>query len=180
MRDACTLLENQLIDFEKIQVAHETKEKSFTATIKQLETELSETKKNLQETKKLVNEEKSLRLLAENKYKKNAEDTENLQKELKTYITRCEEFKEYSNGLCHDLTRAEEKIAEYETTIKLFERDFDNLISENNMLKEENSSQLTQVNNVKESNFKLNQKLSEAKVNLFLFVSIYPYMLITE
>lgn len=136
-------------------------------SIKQLESELSETKYNLQEAKKLVNEEKSLKLLTENKYKKNSEETENLQKELKTYINRCEEFKEYSNGLCHDLTRAEEKIAENESTIKLFERDFDNLISENNMLKEENSTQLTYVNNVKESNFKLNQKLSDTKVNLF-------------
>lgn len=103
--------------------------------------------------------------MAENKVKRLTEDVECLEKESTAYKGKCAELKEFSAGLSEDLNLAEEKIGDLEVTLKSRERQIDELSTENRILKEENSAQLTHLHNVKETNFKLNQHLNEYKVS---------------
>lgn len=56
-----------------------------------------------------------------------------------------------------------------DVSVKSYERQIMELLSENRVLKEESSSQLTQLNGMKETNFKLNQLVSEYKVSWDFF-----------
>lgn len=87
-----------------------------------------------------------------------------LEKECAAYKQQCIEFKQYSGGLAEELNLAEEKIGELEVRVNSYERQIVEVLSENRILKEESSSQLTQLNGMKETNFKLNQLVAEYKV----------------
>lgn len=165
LREACTLLESQLIEFEAIFDANQNKEKEQNGKIEDLLKELGEAKRAIQEAKKQANEELSFKLLEELKNKKLSEELENAHKEIESYNNQCSELKLYSNNLAEELTLAEEKINEYEANLKMYERQIEDFIGESKMLKEENSAQLTHLTNLKESNYKLNKSLNETKDN---------------
>ncbi|XP_022914503.2 citron Rho-interacting kinase [Onthophagus taurus] len=163
LREACSLLETQLEEFEHLYQVSESKRTSLISEVEKLNFELSTTRNEVQEAKRSINEEKSLRLLAETKLKKLIEDVESLQQELESYREECADFKTYSSGLANELTAAEQKITDLDVELKDCKRRLENYLAENVIIKEENSSQLTYLNNLKESNFKLSQNLNEYK-----------------
>ncbi|XP_031331447.1 citron Rho-interacting kinase-like [Photinus pyralis] len=163
LREACTLLENQLVEYENLHVSFESQRKSYTANTDKLIKELAASKEQVQETKRMVNEERSLKLIAETHCRRLMEDIECLQKESSSYKQQCVDFRQYSSTLTDEVSSMEEKIADYEVTVKSYERQITNLIAEGNLLQEENSELLTNLNCVKDSNFKLGLELADAK-----------------
>lgn len=127
--------------------------------------ELTRSKFEHIQSKKEVNEEKSLKLKAETQRKKLEEETEGLRKELKKIELRYYELENYSTSLSDQLQLIEEKSGNLEVNLKSTNRKIDSYISENNILKEKNSTQITHINNLKESNYKLNQALLDVKSN---------------
>lgn len=168
LREACTLLENQLVEYENIHDAFETKQKSLNANTEKLISELAQAKEEIRQTKAAVNEERSLKICAETKCKRLAEDIECLKNECSSYKQQCVDFRQYSSNLTDELTSAEEKLTDYEVTIKSYERQISSMMMENKLLKEENSAQLTHLNDIKESNYQLGQQLTEYKVCAFV------------
>ncbi|XP_018320783.1 citron Rho-interacting kinase [Agrilus planipennis] len=163
LREACSLLESQLVEYEKLHEASMEKEKDFCNRIDKLLNDLSQTKQEVNEAKRQMNEEKSFRLMTETKNKSLQEDVESLQKECRSYKDQCCEFKSYSSTLSDELTLAEERINDLEITIKTLERQIENLYAENQALKEDCSIQLTNLNNSKEMNYDLLRQISEYK-----------------
>ncbi|KAK5638338.1 hypothetical protein RI129_012633 [Pyrocoelia pectoralis] len=164
LREACTLLENQLVEYENIHLSYENQSKSNTANTEKLINELAHTKEQVQDAKRMVNEERALKLIAETHCRRLMEDIECLQKEVSSYKQQCIDFRQYSSTLTDEVTSMEERITDYEVTTKSYERQISNLVTENTLLKEENSELLTNLNNVKGSNFKLAFELNEAEV----------------
>ncbi|KAJ8916601.1 hypothetical protein NQ315_000246 [Exocentrus adspersus] len=163
LREACTLLENQVIEYEKISAAFEAKHASLNANTEKLIQDLCQAKENIQEAKKQTNEEKSLRLVAENKIKRLTEDIQCLQNECTAYKNQCIEYKQCSASLSDELGVAEEKISELEVAVKSYERQLGDLKVESKIIKLEVSDYLTQLGKVKETNHKLNHQLSELR-----------------
>lgn len=105
-----------------------------------------------------------MKLLTETKLKRLAEDLEVMKRERDSFKDQCSEFKTYSTGLLDELTTTEEKLSNCEVNLKSYERQFTDLMMENNMLKEESTLQFTHLSNVKESNYQLGQQIIELKV----------------
>ncbi|XP_050504436.1 citron Rho-interacting kinase [Diabrotica virgifera virgifera] len=163
LREACTLLENQVIEYEKLVASFESKEKDLNLNTEKLIKDLCDVKRELQETKKLVNEEKSLKLFAETKIKKLNEDIDCLQNECISYKQQSSEYRQFSSGLSNELSATEEKVSGLELTVKAYERLIEEMRSEVRHLKQETSDYLTQLNKSKELTYKLKHQLSEQK-----------------
>lgn len=164
LREACTLLEKQLIEYESLQVTYETCQTASAANAEKLIKDLAKTKEEVQKARSLANEEKSLKLLTETKLKRLTEDLEVMKKERDSFKEQCAEFKTYSAGLLEELTLADEKLSDCQVNLKSYERQFTDLMMENNMLKEDSTLQFTHLSNVKESNYQLGQQIAELKV----------------
>nr|CAH7718792.1 unnamed protein product [Callosobruchus chinensis] len=163
LKEACTLLERQVIEYEKMIATHETKESELNSNTDKLVQDLCKAKQDIQEAKKLANEEKSLRILAETKIKRLNEDIQCLQKEAEDYKQKCMEYKQYSTTLSDDLTLAEEKIADLEVAVNVFQRQVEDYQTENKTLKEELSEYITQISKLKESNYKHKHQICELR-----------------
>ncbi|XP_015836485.1 citron Rho-interacting kinase [Tribolium castaneum] len=163
LREACLIIENQVIEYEKINSSIQAEKSSLAENTEKLIKDLCKAKEEIQEAKKATNEEKSLRLLAETKAKRLAEDVELLQNECEAYKDQCFKFKECSNNLSEELTLSEERVSDLEVTLKSYERQIEDFVSESNILKEEISQYLTQMAALKESNFKLKQQIQDLK-----------------
>ncbi|XP_017783793.1 PREDICTED: citron Rho-interacting kinase [Nicrophorus vespilloides] len=166
LRDACRILEDQLIEFEKILEVSNSKISQLQGEVKEHQNKMDQQKADILSSKKHANEEKSLKLLAETKHKRLNEDFIAIKKELDSYKEDCKEFKEFSNTLSEELNESEQKNASYQITIKSYERQMEQYESENKDLKEEKSAQLTVIINLKESNYKLNKSFTEAKLTI--------------
>nr|CAI5863093.1 unnamed protein product [Callosobruchus analis] len=163
LKEACTLLEHQVIEYEKLIALHETKQSELNSNTDKLVQDLCKAKQDIQEAKKLANEEKSLRILAETKVKRLNEDIQCLQKEAEDYKQKCMEYKQYSTTLSDDLTLAEEKIADLEVAVNVFQRQVEDYQTENRTLKEELSEYITQISKLKESNYKQKHQICELR-----------------
>lgn len=161
LRDACVILENQLVEYERL---HDTMcERQATANAKTemwLEN-LTKAQEQVKEARKAANEEKSLRLLCETKYKRVSDELDLVQKEQEQTKLRCKELKEHSNDLMNQLNALQEKLADFEVTVNAKERTIKDLCIENKCLKETNSEKLTTLQNYKETNYDLKHKLEE-------------------
>ncbi|CAH1979493.1 unnamed protein product [Acanthoscelides obtectus] len=163
LKEACTLLEHQVIEYERLIATHEAKQSVLNCNTDKLVQDICKAKEDIQEAKKLANEEKSLRILAETKIKRLNEDIECLQKEAEDYKQKCMEYKQYSTNLSDDLTLAEEKIAELEVAVNVFQRQVEDYQSESRALKEELSEYITQISLLKDSNYKYKHQVSELR-----------------
>ncbi|XP_056637820.1 citron Rho-interacting kinase [Diorhabda sublineata] len=163
LREACTLLENQVLEYEKLNASFEIKQAALNSNTEKLIRDVCDAKKEIQEAKKLTNEEKSLRIFAETKIKRLEEDIECLQNECTSYKQQCIDYKQYSAGLSDELSVAEEKINILEVTVKTYERQLDDMRAELRRLKLETSDYLTQLNRSKELTYKLKRQLGEEK-----------------
>lgn len=166
LREACTLLENQLIEFETLLDKSESKRAEMQTELEQYQETLVKSKQDVQEARKQYNEEKSHKLLAETKVKRLLDDLEHQQKEINSFQAENIEFKKYSNDLSDELNVLEVKLQDQDLTIKSYQRQVEDYVAENNYLKEENSEQLTFINSVKESNYNLSQRYSEAQLSI--------------
>merc|ERR1719481_30313 len=132
---------------------------------------IDRSKKNfeMEETRKAkinVNELKSLRILTESEnkqLKQRIDEMEIFEKtEKSSYEAKLEEY----SVLCKKMTDTLQEMTidngKKEQTIKMIDRSKKNFELENNMLKEELTSKISQLNSHKESNFKLTQGIDEA------------------
>ncbi|XP_060533319.1 citron Rho-interacting kinase [Cylas formicarius] len=163
LREACTLLETQVIEFERINATHREKESEHNANTEKLIGDLCESKRETQEARKLLNEEKSLRAVTEAKIKRLEEDVKCVENECKSYKQQCVDYKQYSSDLSDELTVAEEKLSNCEVRLNACERQMDQMAVDNKQLKEEISDRITQISQLKDSNYKLNRQLGDLK-----------------
>lgn len=156
-------------EFEQLYKVSEDKRNALISEVEKLKSDITAERNNVTNARKLTNEEISFKLLAETKCKKLTEELELLQEENASYKDQCQEFKSYSSSLSEELNMAEQKTADLELEIRNLSRQNDNCLSENKILKEENSLQLTHLNCVKESNYNLSQDLNESRVCMTIY-----------
>ncbi|KAK9874246.1 hypothetical protein WA026_002601 [Henosepilachna vigintioctopunctata] len=165
LREACILLEDQVIALEKLHEASNEREKNLNLNTEKLISELCTAKEEIKQAKQLANEEKSYKLIAETKLQRMHEDIKSLKVENEDYNKQLEEYKQYSNQLSEELTVSEEKITDLEISSRSFERQIENFVIENRLLKEELSECRTELHKCREINYKLNHQLNELKEN---------------
>lgn len=152
LRDACVVLENQLIEYERLY---------DTVCEKQRADNLI--KEELLQVKRLLNEEKSFRLLAENKFKRAGDDLELIQKERDEIQSRYEELKVNMKDLTEEMNVLQEKVNDFTVDVNVKERTIQELLLEIKYLKENSSSKTTVMHNLRETNCELKRKLDETE-----------------
>lgn len=165
LRDACVILENQLEEYERLCDAMSAKEKAASVEREKLLENLTKTQEEVREAKRAMNEEKSLRLLAETKCKRLADDLQLAQKEKQEMQMRYEELKEHAKGMSEELNVLQGQLSDLEVTVNAKERTVEELSGEVKYLKESNSGKLTLLQNLRESNHELKRKLEECEVS---------------
>lgn len=158
------MLENQLIEYEQLHATYENKQRAMNNNIDKLIHDLTNAREEIQKSKKAVNEQISLKLMAESKSKRLKDEIDCLKRECDTYKVQSKDFREYSTKLNDELGVVEEKMTNYEVSMKTNERQISDLLNENTMLKEENSEQKTHLQTLKESNYKTGKELADVRV----------------
>lgn len=157
------MLENQLEEYERLISTHEDKESKLESAVSEISNDLASSKSELQEARQMINEEKSLKIQAELQAKRLQEDVDLFKKENASFKQQISDYKELSTQLSEDLSVTEERCSELEYSLKQLERQFDGLKAEFVAVKEESAKRLTHIHQVRESNYKLNQEVIEAK-----------------
>ncbi|KAL1489368.1 hypothetical protein ABEB36_014280 [Hypothenemus hampei] len=166
LREACTLLEGQVIEYEKLVEMSKSKQSELTANTEKLIADLCEARRETQEARRHINEEKSLRAMSEAKIKRLQEDIKCLERECADYKSQYMEYKQFSSRFSEELTASEEKLSNAEVLIKSYERQIEKLSSENNLLKEETSDYITKIAHLKEAKYKLTHQVEDFNKNV--------------
>lgn len=159
-------LEQQVIDFERINEKLELRIQKLEAEKRELLSKLDKEKEETRKAKVAVNEEKSGKILVESKIKALKQRIDEAEKDLdEEKASREKHIGEYKT-LCKKLSDTLEDLtkdnANKDQFGKLNERAKSILEVENVQLKEELSEKTTQLYSHKESNFKLSQGIEEA------------------
>lgn len=171
LRDACVILENQLVEYERLHDSMREQQATTNADTEKWLENLAKAQEDIRQAKKMANEEKSYRLLSETKCKRLLEDVECVQNELEAAKMRYSELKEYSNGLAEELDVLQRRMADLEVTVNMKERMLEELSAENKVLKEEGSKRLTHLENLRANNYEFKHKIDEYAVRV-LFVCL--------
>lgn len=163
MREACSLLETQVIEYEKIISNYETKQSELNANTDKLIQDVCQAKQETQEARRLTNEEKSLRIVAETRIKRLQEEIDSLKTEVQSCNEQLSDYKRFTKELSEELNAAEEKITDLEVTLKSYQRQIDDMRTELRVVKQENTAYLTQLGETREANYKLKHKNGELK-----------------
>ncbi|XP_030763845.1 citron Rho-interacting kinase [Sitophilus oryzae] len=166
LREACVLLENQVVEYEKLLNSAKDRELELKSNTEKLIADICQSRLETQEAKKQVNEQKSLKAVVEQKVKRLEEDKKCLENECNDYKMQCMDYKTFSSSLSEQLMISEEKLSNYEVEIKSLERQIEKLGSENKALKEEISDCLTNMSTLKESNYRLKYHLDDLKKDI--------------
>ncbi|XP_019763778.2 citron Rho-interacting kinase isoform X1 [Dendroctonus ponderosae] len=166
LREACTLLEGQVVEYEKLLALSKAKQSELSGNTEKLISDLCEARKDTQAAKRHINEEKSLRAVAEHRIKSLQEDLECMERECADYKNQCMEYKSYSATLSEELSGAEDKLSNTEVLVTSCERQVRKLTTENNQLKEEIAHHITEIGSLKESKYTLTHQAEDLNKNI--------------
>lgn len=99
LKETCTVLEEQLNDYEKLTNNHEMRENTLIQEKMNLQKELETIEANLREAKIALNEEKTMRLVAERAMERLESETSDIEEERNGLANQCEQYKKLAQQL---------------------------------------------------------------------------------
>lgn len=99
LKETCTVLEEQLNDYEKLTSNHETRENTLIQEKMKLQKDLDTLETKLRETKVNLNEEKTMRLVAERAIERYESETSDIERERNDLAGQCDQYKKMAHQL---------------------------------------------------------------------------------
>lgn len=155
LKETCTVLEEQLTDYERLTSDHETRENILIQDKMKLQKDLETTEAKLREARSAQNEEKSLRLEAERNIEKLESETSDIETERNSLIAQRDQYKKLVQELSAQVEELSNKCGELECDLSEIQRVLEITKAETRVVKEESSQHLTKVHELKEANFVL-------------------------
>lgn len=155
LKETCTVLEEQLTDYERLTSDHETRENILIQDKMKLQKDLETTEAKLREARSAQNEEKSLRLEAERNIEKLESETSDIETERNSLIAQRDQYKKLVQELSAQVEELSNKCGELECDLSEMQRVLEITKAETRVVKEESSQHLTKVHELKEANFVL-------------------------
>lgn len=162
LKDTCTLLEEQLTDFEKLTNDHETRENTLIQDKMKLQKDLEAVETKVREVRIAQNEEKKRRLVAERNVEQLESETSDIESERNSLIVQIDQYKELVQELNMQVEELTAKCDEMECDLSKIRRAFEDSKAESRIVKEEASKHLTTVHELKEANFGLMSDLQKS------------------
>lgn len=99
LKETCTVLEEQLNDFEKLTSNHEIRENTLVQEKMKLQKELETTESKLRETVAALNEEKTMRMVAERTIERLESETSDIEEERSNLLQQRDHYKKLAQQL---------------------------------------------------------------------------------
>lgn len=161
LKETCTVLEEQLTDYERLTNDHETRENTLIQEKMRLQKELELTEINLREAKIAQNEEKTMRLVAERAIERLESDASDIEGERNTLSSQRDEYKKLAQKLNEEIGLLTIKCDTLECDLSQTRRLLDVSKEEARIVKEESSQHLTRLHELKETNHNLMADLQD-------------------
>lgn len=162
LKDTCTLLEEQLMDYERLTTDHETRENTLIQDRMKLQKELEAVETKVREVRIAQNEEKTRRLVAERNVEQLESETSDIESERDSLITQIDQYKELVQELNMQVEELTAKCDEMECDLSKIRRAYEGVKAESRIVKEEASQHLTTLHELKEANFGLMSDLQSS------------------
>ncbi|XP_043478055.1 citron Rho-interacting kinase-like isoform X2 [Leptopilina heterotoma] len=161
LKETCTVLEEQLTDYERLTNDHETRENTLIQEKMRLQKELELAEINLREAKIAQNEEKTMRLVAERAIERLESDASDIEGERNTLSSQRDEYKKLAQKLNEEIGILTIKCDTLECDLSQTRRLLDVSKEEARIVKEESSQHLTRLHELKETNHNLMADLQD-------------------
>lgn len=162
LKETCTMLEDQLVDYERLTSTHESKEARLREECSKLMTDQEVSQNDIRLAKQALNEEKSFRAQAEARIQILESQLEESKKTLSQAREQAAEYKALAERLTEQVNASDEHTSTLEVSLHAAQRQVANLQAELIALKEEVATQLTRIHTLKETNMRLDQELEES------------------
>ncbi|XP_068087036.1 citron rho-interacting kinase [Anabrus simplex] len=163
LKETCTMLEEQLEDYETLTATYAEKEKTAAVDKETLESKVESLQGEVRSARQATNEEKSLRIRAETKLQQLQAELETHKEDITALQKQVQDYKTLAENLTKQVTELEDKCGSAELNLRGLRRQLETKEGELTSLKEESTQQLTQIHSLRESNFKLSRELDEAQ-----------------
>lgn len=155
LKKACSMLEEQLNDYEKLTNDFEKRENSLLEEKSKLQNDLRTLKSNIRKCKIVENEENTMRQIAEKAIEKLDSEMSDIENERDNLITERDEYKLLVYKLNKQITELSLKCSNLECDLSQMKQFVDMAKKETQIIKEENSQHLSKVYELKELNINL-------------------------
>jgi citron Rho-interacting kinase len=99
LKETCTVLEEQLNDYEKLTSNHETRENTLVQEKMKLQKDLENVETKLHKANASLNEEKTMRLVAERAIERLESETSDIEEERNGLANQCDQYKKLAQQL---------------------------------------------------------------------------------
>lgn len=155
LKDTCTVLEEQLIDYERLTTDHETRENMLIQDKMKLQKDLEAAETKVREARVAQNEEKSRRLVAESNVEQLETETSDIESERNSLLAQRDQYKKLAQELSAQMEELTARCGEMEYDLSEMGRSLEAAKAESRIVKEESSEHLTRVHELKDANFGL-------------------------
>ncbi|XP_034192524.2 fatty acid synthase [Osmia lignaria lignaria] len=162
LKETCTVLEEQLTDYERLTSDHETRENILIQDKMKLQKDLEATEGKLREACAAQNEERSLRLAAERNIERLESETSDIECEKNGLLAQRDQYKKLVQELSAQVDELSAKCSELEYEFSETKRNLEMTKAETRVVKEESSQHLTRVHELKEANTMLMNDLQSS------------------
>ncbi|KYN01848.1 Citron Rho-interacting kinase [Cyphomyrmex costatus] len=155
LKETCTVLEEQLTDYERLTSDHETRENMLIQDKMKLQKDLEAAETKVREAHITQNEEKTRRIVAERNIEQLESETSDIESERDGLIVQRDQYKKLVQELTMQVEESNTKCDELECDLSETGRSLEAVKEELRVVKEESSEYLTRVHELKELNFGL-------------------------
>lgn len=162
LRETCTVLEEQLTDYERLTSDHEFRENTLIQEKMKLQKDLEATEGRLREATAAQNEEKTMRLVAERAIQRLESETSDIEEERNSLASQRDQYKKMAQQLSKQVAELTAKCGELECDLAELQRALENAKGEARVVKEESSQHLTKMHELREENSALMEDLQDS------------------
>lgn len=155
LKETCTVLEEQLTDYERLTSDHETRENMLIQDKMKLQKDLEAAETKVREAHIAQNEEKTRRIVAERNVEQLESETSDIESERNSLIVQRDQYKKLIQELTRQIEELTTRCGEMECDLSEMGRALEAAKGESRIVKEESSEYLTRVHELKEANFGL-------------------------
>nr|QNL15124.1 fatty acid synthase 4 [Meteorus pulchricornis] len=155
LKETCTVLEEQLTDYERLTSDHETRENTLVQDKMKLQKELEAVEQKLREARVAQNEEKTKRLMAERTIERLEVENNDIDDERNGLLAQRDQYKKLAQDLNKQVATLTTRCGELECDLHEVERALESARGEAMVVKEECSQNLTRLHEMKDANMDL-------------------------
>lgn len=159
LKETCTVLEEQLTDYERLTSDHETRENMLIQDKMKLQKDLEAAETKVREAHIAQNEEKTRRIIAERSVEKLESETSDIESERSSLVVQRDQYKKLAQERTVQVEELITERGEMECDLSETRRTLEGIEEELRVVKEEKSKYLTNIYELKESNYELMTEL---------------------